>query len=182
MSTAPEPLTQSATIDHRWFAEEVRPHEAAVRGYLRNRFPSVDADDVLQEAYLQLLRAPAAGKIASAKAYFFTIARNTARRVFRRNRIFSPIGVNELPDSCLLEHGVGGGDVADHRHRHALVIEALDRLPPRCREVVELAALHGSRPAEIAAKLGIAENTVRVQLARGVKACSDYMRRKGEFG
>ncbi len=37
-----------------WFNEEVQPHEAILRSYLHYQFPSVDVDDVVQEAYLKL--------------------------------------------------------------------------------------------------------------------------------
>ncbi|MBI2497428.1 MAG: RNA polymerase subunit sigma-24, partial [Opitutae bacterium] len=41
----------------RWFAEEVQPHEPALRAWLRNRFPTlVDPDDLVQESYARLLR------------------------------------------------------------------------------------------------------------------------------
>ena len=182
MSTAPDTSVSSAgAVDaERWFAEEVRPHESAVRGYLQNRFPSIDADDVLQESYLKLLRLPFTGRISSAKAYFFAIARNTASRVLRRSRLFSPVRVNELPDTCLVDVGQNGAELANAHQRHALVIAAIDRLPPRCREVLHLAVLQAKSPAEIARALRISENTVRVQMARGIKTCSHYLRTKGE--
>ncbi|MBI4625089.1 MAG: RNA polymerase subunit sigma-24, partial [Verrucomicrobia bacterium] len=34
----------------RWFAEEVQPHEAALRTWLHGRFPDLkDVDDVVQD-------------------------------------------------------------------------------------------------------------------------------------
>ena len=57
----PSPNSESALVraDHaRWFAEEVRPHEPALRAWLRRQYPNLaDMDDVVQESYLQLLRA-----------------------------------------------------------------------------------------------------------------------------
>jgi hypothetical protein len=42
----------------RWFAEEVRPHEAGIRAWLRLRFPALnDVDDVIHDAYIRLFRA-----------------------------------------------------------------------------------------------------------------------------
>ena len=41
----------------RWVAEEVQPHEPALRAGLQARFPALGgADDVVQEAYARLLR------------------------------------------------------------------------------------------------------------------------------
>ena len=69
---------------------------------------------------------------------------------------------------------------ADVRHRLDLAVAALDQLPRRCREICTLAALERLSPPEIAARLGLAESTVYVQLARGVKKCARYLREKGE--
>jgi RNA polymerase sigma factor (sigma-70 family) len=46
------------------------------------------------------------------------------------------------------------------------VLRQLDDLPPRCREVFELARLEGLSQAEIAERLGISVNTVIAQLAK----------------
>lgn len=160
--------------------EHVRLHEPALRGYLRSQFPSLDADDVVQESYLKLLRARAACQITAVKAYFFSIARNTALTILRRRRLFSDIPVNELPDSFVLEPRPDAAEMVDSRQRIELAIEAIDRLPARCREVLKLATIEGKSTTEIAAQLRISENTVRVQLARGIKKCAHFLREEGD--
>jgi RNA polymerase sigma factor (sigma-70 family) len=173
---APEPWS---TLDKaRWFAEEVRPHEAAVRGYLRNRFPSLDTDDVVQESYLKLLKLHAAQKVASAKAYFYAIARNTALTIFRRSRIYSDIPLSELPDSLCLDEDFDAAESTDTRERLEMVVAAIDSLPARCREVTQLSVLEGLPSAQIAVRLGIAESTVRVQIVRGVQRCAEFLRER----
>lgn len=151
-----------------------------MRGYLRHQFPGVDPDDVVQESYLKLLKHEAGGKIVSAKAYFFSVARNTAIKIFRRRRIFSTVPVNELPDWRVLDGGPDAVEIVNTSQRLELVADAVDRLPTRCREVVQLAIVDGLSTADISARLGISENTVRVQMARGIKKCSDYLRERGE--
>jgi len=164
----------------RWLAEEVRPHEAHVRGYLRHQFPDVDADDVVQESYLKLLQHEAGGRILSAKAYFFSVARNTALKVFRRRRIFSSVAVNELPDWRVLDGGPDAIETINARQRLELVADAVDQLPARCREIIRLALVAGLTTADIAKQLGIAESTVRVQMARGIKKCAAYLRERDD--
>jgi RNA polymerase sigma-70 factor (ECF subfamily) len=157
----------------QWLAEEVQPHERALRGYLRHQFPSVDADEVVQESYLKLLKLHTAGKIESAKAYFFAVARNTALKVFRRRqKLFSPIPVNALPEWRVMEGGPDAAAAANASQRLELVAAAIDRLPPRCREVLRLGVVRGMSTAEIARELGLAQATVRVQLARGIARCA----------
>lgn len=64
-------VAASSIEQARWLTEKVRPHESALRGYLRRQFPSIETDDVVQESYLKLLKAKASGQVSSIKAYFF---------------------------------------------------------------------------------------------------------------
>lgn len=164
----------------RWLANELKPHEVALRGYLLNSFPSVDADDVIQESYVKLLKARALGRIASVKAYLFSTARNTALTLFKRERLYSDTPVSDLPAWRVMDHAPDPAAVADAHQRLKIMGRALDRLPARCRDVMRLAVLGGLSNAEIARELNLAENTVRVHLARGIKKCADYLREQGE--
>lgn len=172
------PPTSSALA--RWFADEVLPHEAQLRGFLRRQFPAVEADDVVQESYLKLLRSGAAERIASGRAYLFTIARHTALTFFRRRRIFSDVPVNELPDWRVVDETADVTAGLERQHRLELAVGAVDQLPARCREILRLAAIERMTPAQIAARLGLAESTVYVQLARGVRRCAEHLRARGD--
>lgn len=177
----PAPSSPVSPEQAKWFAEQVQPHEATLRGYLRHQFPSVDTDDVVQESYLKLLRTPDSGRITSVKAYLFSIARNTALTLFRRRRqLYSDLPVNELPDWRVLDGGPDAAEATNSRLRLALVADAVDTLPPRCREIMVLALVDGLGAIAIAEKLALSENTVRVQLARGILKCRDYLRETGE--
>lgn len=167
-------------MPQNWVVDNFGPHEGEVRGYIQARFPSVDADDIVQESYLKLLKLRAAEKIESARAYFFSVARNTALTLFRRERIYSDIPVSELPPALLAVEGDDAAEAAYSRQRLELVVAAIDRLPARCREVMQLSLLGGPSTAAIAQQLGLAESTVRVQLVRGVHRCRDFMNECGE--
>ncbi|HRE07523.1 MAG TPA: sigma-70 family RNA polymerase sigma factor [Opitutaceae bacterium] len=175
--SASEPVP--APEQSRWLSEEVRPHEPALRHYLQAHFPSVEADDVVQESYLKLLRAGAAGRVASARSYFFTIARNTALTLFRRRKFYSDVPLSDLPEWNLLASERNAAELADLRQRFELAVEAVDQLPGRCREILQLALLQRIAPAEIARRLELSENTVYVQIARGMKRCRDYLKERG---
>ena len=177
---SPIPESTSSAEAGRWFVQEMQQHEPALRGYLRSQFPSIETDDVVQESDLKLLKSRATGRIAVSKAYFFSIARNTALTLFRRRRIYSEVPVNELPEWRVLDGGRNAAETIDDRQRLALAVEAVDQLPGRCREIFKLAAWERLSAGEIAGRLGISESTVHVQLARGVKKCARYLRERGE--
>ncbi len=170
----------SKSQDSEWLIAEARTHEPALRGYLQRNFSSIDTDDVVQESYLKLLKAKATGTIASSKAYFFSIARNTALTIFRRNRFYSQIPINELPDSYVLDQSRDAAESTNAQQQHDLIVQAMTQLPLRCREILAMAALQGLSNAEIASRMGITETTVRVQMARGISKCVEYVRKKGE--
>lgn len=164
----------------RWFAEEVHPHESALRAYLHSNFPGMqDVDDVVHDAYLNLLRARPVGKIASVKAYLFTTARNAALKVFRKRRIISDIPVNELPEWRVFDGGQNVIESANVHFQDALIAEAAAQLPDRCREIFMLRVARGLSHADIAAHFGICEGTVRVQVARSLARCVQYLRDHG---
>lgn len=163
----------------RWFTEEVQPHENALRKFLRGRVPSTaDVDDVVQDSYLKLLKARP-GEITSVKAYLFTIARNTASKLFRKEKIYSSVPVNELPAWRILDGGQDVVEFANTRLQDELIAEAIAELPGRCRKILLLRVADGFSPIEIADKLGVSESTVRTQLTRGLKKCSKLLRDRG---
>ena len=162
----------------RWFLREVLPHEPGLRAWLaRHHAPlKADLDDVVQESYLRLLRAEAAGPIRCARTYLFGIARYVALELHRRRRRFHETPVNDLPGHDTIAADADIVALVTHRQEIALTVEAIQQLPGRCRQVVTLHTIDGLSYGEIAARLGIAEETVRVQMARAVKKCASFLR------
>jgi RNA polymerase sigma-70 factor (ECF subfamily) len=164
----------------RWFHEEVHPHEPLLRAYLHKQFPALpDVDDIVQESHLRLLKARRHGSVASAKSYLFAIARNVTLGVFRRRQHFTEIPVNDLEGWRILESDTDVAESASLSQEVALATDAIEALPARCREIVILRALRGLSHREIATQLGLSEATVRVQVARGMKKCAQFLRERG---
>jgi RNA polymerase sigma-70 factor (ECF subfamily) len=70
MTVSSPPIEHTASGElFRWFAEEIQPHEPALRAYLHGRFPTLrDLDDIVQDTYARLLRAKESGSIRHPKA------------------------------------------------------------------------------------------------------------------
>ncbi len=164
----------------RWFVEEVHAHDSSLRAYLRGSFPTVrDVDDVVQESYVRVWKAKTAEPIRSARAFLFRVARHLALDWLRHDRV-SPIDpVTDLSALPVVDNGTGVAEAASIAEETALLVTAIDALPPRCREIVILRKLRGLPQKEIAARLGLSEQTVQVQIARGVKKCEEFLRRRG---
>jgi RNA polymerase sigma-70 factor (ECF subfamily) len=163
-----------------WFAAEVQPHEADLRSFLRGRLPSPhDVDDVVQDSFVRMLQRHPRTQFASTRGYLFAVARHAVCRLFRRRRIYSDVPVHELPAWQLVAPASDPARAAGKADGDDAVAGAIAALPARCREVVKLRLICGLPHAEIAARLGISESTVRVQIARGVRKCARHLRGGG---
>jgi RNA polymerase sigma factor (sigma-70 family) len=178
--SVPETIPLAAPGETRWFTDEVYTHDAQLKAYLRHSFPAVrDVEDVVQESYLRLWKSRAAQPIHSAKAFLFKVARHVALNLVTRQRSAPVSVVGDLSALPVMEEKA---DVIEHVSREEklrFLVEALATLPPRCREITVMRKLRGLSQREVALQLGIAEKTVDEQVARGVRRCERYLRRRG---
>jgi len=162
----------------QWFVEEVQQHERSLRTYLHSSFPAVrDVDDIVQESFLRVWRAKASHPIITAKAFLFQVARHLAIDRMRREKISPIVTVIDSHSLSVLDDRPDAAQAACTNHEIRLLADAIDALPARCREIVILRKLKGVSQKEIAARLGISEQTVQVQAARGLKRCEEFLRK-----
>jgi RNA polymerase sigma factor (sigma-70 family) len=173
-------VNTSKSDQARWFREEVQPHERSLRFYLRDLFPTLpDIDDLVQESYVRLIRAKETGRISYVKAFLFTTARNAALDIFRRRRVVTIDAVGDLGGLSVLEDRPDVGDAVSRQQELELLSEAVRSLPNRCRQVLTLRLLYGLSHKEIAVDLGISRHTVKAQLAKGMRQCSEFFQARG---
>lgn len=177
------PPTEQLTFNDqsRWFAEEVLPHEQPLRSYLRQSLPTLaDVDDLVQDCFARMMRAKTTGTVRSPKPLLFAIARNAVRDFIQRKGRAELVPIAENFDH--LPVLAAEGDVVEsvcRRQEIALLTEAIQALPERCREVLLLRKIKGLPQKEIAELLGIAEHTVEALAAKGTRRCADYLRAQG---
>lgn len=183
--SSPPAISESPAVpaQARWFNEEVQPHEASLRAYLRGSFPAVrDVDDVVQDSFLRVWKARASQPIRSAKAFLFTVARRLALDHVRRERISPIAAIGHLGELRVIEERPGVLDDVGQRERIQLLAEAIAGLPERCRDVFILYKIEGLARKEAAARLGLSEKTVEAHTARAMRHCEAYFRRKDARG
>jgi RNA polymerase sigma factor (sigma-70 family) len=134
-----------------------------VRGRVTNR---QDAEDVIQEAYLRVLRYSAQHAIEDHERLLFSAARNLAidnqRRREARERHTADcavlaVGADDWPSS---------DEVVDARERLKRVEAAIALLPARCREVFLMHRLEGMSYSQIAQSCHISVSAVEKHIAR----------------
>lgn len=174
--TAPPPTIELS----RWFAEEVQPHEPALRAWLRAQFPSLfDVDDLVQESYARILQARRREEIANPKSYLFTTARHAALDFFRQRRGIFPADLVSSGVESVLEERPSAAEALSDAHDFQVLRQAIAALPPRCRDIMTQHKIHGRSSREIAEALGISLNTVNAQMVIGLMRCREYLRARG---
>lgn len=164
---------------NRWFVEEIHAHDSSLKVYLRGAFPAVrDVDDVVQESYLRIWRARMIRPIRCAKSFLFTVARHVALNALRRERHSPVMPVTDLRQLFVLDSRPDAATATVTAEEIECLVDAVDALPARCREIFILRRLQGVSQKDIAARLGLSEQTVQVQAARGLKRVAKQLRRR----
>jgi RNA polymerase sigma factor (sigma-70 family) len=171
------------TEDEAWFAENLQPHEAMLRAWLQSRYRSfVDIDDVIQEAYLRVLKARKKGPVNAPKAFLFATARNLALNAVRFAKVRGEDTTTSLDDSEVLDERAGVRETGARNQELEVLTKAIQSLPDRCRQIFTLRKVYGMSQRDIAKKLNISARTVNAQISIGVNKCADYVGRFCETG
>lgn len=164
----------------------VRAHQAEVWRYVRYLGASAElADDLVQEAFLQLLRAPFVERTpAATSAWLRTVVRNLYVKSFRRPPFASAeLDAIEATWTGFVGDGDGDGDGAANGSSEALarLRQCLEQLDGRARSVVAWHYEERRSRADIAGRLGIGEDGVKSLLRRTralLKACVERRARE----
>ena len=155
----PEP---GESLDRLYRDHKTRLHRLVSR---RLSDPS-HAEDVTHEAFTRLAARADLAELANPLAMLTRIAINIIRDGFRAERYRA----GREPE--LREHFVTTRPVPDpenhtaSRQELARLRDAIDRLPPRCREVFIMHKIHGLSHSDVARTLGISRNMVEKHVIR----------------
>lgn len=161
-----------------WFIQEVLPVEGALMRYLRRnwRDPSEWAD-LRQEVYARVYEAARDGYPERPAAFVLATARNLLIDRARKSQVVSIEAFAELDD-------LAADELTPERHASGraelgALIDAIEALPPRCREVVVRRKVHGMSQRDVADEMGITQDTVERQIANGMRALADALSARG---
>ncbi len=172
-----DPVSSLPEKSDRWFHTEILPHEPMLRAWLAQGFGSrLPVDDVVQEAFLRVLRARETGELQVPKAFLFAIARNLA--VDQLAAVSRTDFLGEADFSNVLDDYASIPETVAREQERALLNEAIQSLLDLCRQVMTLRIVYGLTQRVIGEKLGISDRTVAAQLAIGTKKCTDFVLRR----
>ena len=138
-----------------------------------------DAQDVVQDVFIQIwdkakLYDPAKGKPLT---WALTLTRNRSidriRAIQRRTRLRDDFGKETVVDeSAGMREALSGVDAGE---KNQILREAVGRLSPEQRKVIELAFFRGFTQSEIADRLGEPLGTVKARARRGLMKLKELL-------
>lgn len=167
----------------QWLLRNILPHEASLRGWLARRpVAGLDADDIIQESYSILAGLESVGSIAYPRAYLFQVARSVISAHVRRARIVSIHAIEDIDRFDPADDAPTPERIAADRDELSRIAHAIAAMPARMREAFVLRRVRGLSQREIAAEMGISENSVETHIARGIGFLIDWFGRGGNHG
>jgi RNA polymerase sigma-70 factor (ECF subfamily) len=172
------PRTQAAdlpgrvvTMDEAAFRHLYQRTARPLRAYLMRSCGNLAlADDLLQDAYLRMLRSGFEGEDDDhRKNYLFRIATNLLRDHFRRSKTVS----DQVPER---DESPGHDEAV---HLRSDVGRAMAELSPRDRQMLWLAYVEGASHQEVAKALGLRTASVRSMLFRARQRLAGELQERG---
>lgn len=138
---------------------------------------AIDVDDVIQEAYCRISELDSVAHIRAGRPYFFTTARAVAIDMTRSAGYKHARSMTETEWLDVMDNGATPDRAAEASQELEQATKLLSQLSWTCRQVIELRRVYGLSQAETASRLGVSENVVENNIARGIrrllKAVSD---------
>jgi len=165
------PVTEPLKV---WFAREILAHEAALMRYLNRTWPQRnEIHDLRQEIYIRIYEAAGRARPAAPKSFLFTTARNLMADRVRRSRVVSIEAIGDSATLNVMVDEVSPERRLDGRQELRRLGQALNTLPPKCREVVWLRRVDEMSQKEVAQRLGISVRTVETHVLKGMRMLAD---------
>ncbi|MCC8528054.1 sigma-70 family RNA polymerase sigma factor [Xanthomonas perforans] len=171
--SASSPVT---TALDEWFIAHVLPLEGLIHAFLRRHgHEDSEIPDLRQEAYARIYEAARRGLPAQTKPFVMTTVRNLLIDRIRRSRIVSIEAMADVEQAVMQSDEVTPERHLGARDELRRLQQGLQKLPHKCRQIVELRKIYGLSQREVAGRLGIAEDTVERQTLLGMRALADFM-------
>ncbi len=159
-----------------WFVREVVPLEPVLMQYLQHNWRNrSDIVDLRQEVYMRVFEAARVQIPERTRQFVFTTARNHLIDRVLHEQI---VPIEAVADLEALEVAKDAPDPERStiaREELRRLQTALDSLPPRCREAVILRKIENFSVHEVAQRMGVSENTVKMHLTNGVRVLTEAL-------
>ena len=164
-----------------WFKREILSLEGPLVRYLRRVWPNKDEiQDLRQEIYARIYQAATVSRPTQARAFLFTTARHLLSDRIRHERIVSIEAVGDIDALNVSIDEISTEQRVSARQELKLLAQAMDQLPPKCRQVMWLRRVEGLSQKEVAQRLGVTVKTVEQHISKGGRLLTEYMLGDGD--
>ena len=170
-------MTTTLTERKDEWTSMVREHQAGVWRYLRFLgCPMGEADDLVQETFLVLLRSAEEERgPAQLAGYLRAVARNRLLMLRRKQGRESSLGDLDVAEEVWVE-ATGGGNEQDYLDALSECLQSA--LQPRVRQAIDLHYTQRAPRKEIAQQLQLTPEGVKTMLRRARQALRECVERK----
>lgn len=147
-----------------------------LRYFVRRGIAVPDAQDLAQDVFARLSRRDTLADVEAMEGYIFAMAANALIDHSRRSKVRA--------DGAAALQSVGGKEqdfsperLLAGRQELAAIIDALNEMPERMRNILILARLENMSRQEIAQRLGISKSLVDQQITHAMACLADRRRR-----
>lgn len=159
-----------------WFKRHILVHEEALVRYLTRCWPNRgDVVDLRQDTYVRVYEAAAKSRPQAPKSFLFTTARHLMTDRLRRQRIVAIDAVGDLDALNVLVEELSPEERTSAHQELRRLAEAIDGLPPRCREAVWMRRVDDLPQKEVALRLGVTQKTVEKHIMKGMQLLAEAM-------
>lgn len=144
-------------------------HRPSLRVFLRKRLRNEeDVNDALQETSLRLFHFQSHSTVESPAALIYRVADRVAVDFLRRAQSHRASAHCPLEDVPLFSQEPSPEQLASAEQDLGQLIEALERLSPKCQDVFLLSRMEGLSYPQIAARCGISVKMVEKYMSRAL--------------
>jgi RNA polymerase sigma factor (sigma-70 family) len=152
--------------------ELIRHHHASLLRFLRRRLSVVDdADDIAQETYIRMMKYEGSREIASPSAMLYRVAVNVANDHGRTAQVRWSARRCDIDDVQIVSDQPSAERAAIAQQTLNILLNVIEHLPPKCKEVFLLSREHGMTYPEIARRCGISVKMVEKQISHAIAIC-----------
>lgn len=147
-------------------------YEASARelhDFILRRIGPQEAEDVMQETYLNLIRHGSADLLDRPRAFLFRTAANLAIDTLRKRSTLSRYTQSVIDLDIVASEAPGPEDRAEGVIALERFRAALNELPPHCRDALLLSRMDGLPYSEIAKRLGVSVRSVERYIVKALE-------------
>lgn len=143
-----------------------------LKRFVAKKFGSDEAEDIVQDAFHNILRSGTHETLENPKAYLFQTAHNLAlNRLRKQGRHDDYLATQDMTEATTAPLEVSTSAMRDLE----LVEKTIAQLPCKCRRAFILSRLQGKNYAEIAETLGVSVSTVEKYIAKSLLFLREHL-------